>query len=106
MNVSFIVLVFLLGLGSLAVGLSCLGILFMPGAYSKLHYLSPAATLGSISFAGAILLTEGLSVSGIKGLLIALILVSTSPVLTHAIARAVRIREFGKWKVLPSEKEE
>jgi len=101
-----VVLVILLSLGSLGVVISCLGILIMPGAYSRLHYLSPAATLGTIAFAAAILWTEGFSASGIKALLIAAILVSTSPVLTHAIARAVRIREFGQWKVLPSEKEE
>ncbi len=97
MSIQFVVLVLLLSLGSLGIILSSLGILLMPGAYSRLHYLSPASTLGAIFFASAILWEEGLTDSGIKALLIAAILLVTSPVLTHAIARAMRIREFGNW---------
>jgi hypothetical protein len=34
---------------------------------------------------------------------VALIMVATGPILLHATARAARIRERGRWVVLPAE---
>lgn len=97
--------VILLAMGSAIILISCLGLWRMPTAYDRLHYVGPAATLGVLFIATAVILTEGFSQTGTKAFLILLIILLTNPVLTHATARAMRIREYGRWRVLPEEKE-
>jgi len=71
----------------------CAGIIVMRGAYDKLHYLGPAAIVGPLSIAAAIVVRESVSPAGIKALLTAGLLAVASPVLTHATARALYIRQ-------------
>ena len=75
----------------------CVGVLVMRGVYDKLHYTSPASTLGAFAIAGAVALRESFVKFGIKALLVAVVLLITNPVLSHATARASRIRRFGHW---------
>ena len=75
----------------------CVGVLVMRGVYDKLHYTSPASTLGAFAIAGAVVLRESFVQFGIKALLVAVVLMITNPVLSHATARAARIRRFGHW---------
>jgi multicomponent Na+:H+ antiporter subunit G len=82
---------------------SCVGVLVMRDAYDRLHYTAPATTIAPLAIAAAIVLQEGLSAAGIKALLVAMALLVTNPVLTHATARAARIREFGEWAVQEGE---
>jgi multicomponent Na+:H+ antiporter subunit G len=84
----------------------CVGVLVMRGVYDKLHYTAPASTLGALAIAGAVLLRESLVQFGIKALLVALALLVTNPVLSHATARAARIRRFGAWTTQEQEEEE
>ncbi len=84
----------------------CVGVLVMRGVYDKLHYTAPATTLGALAIAGAVLLRTSLVQFGIKALLVALALLITNPVLTHATARAARIRRFGAWTIQEEEDEE
>jgi multicomponent Na+:H+ antiporter subunit G len=83
--------------------LSCAGVLVMRNPYDRLHYTGPAAVLAPVAIAAAVVLEERLSAAGIKALLVALLLLVTNPVLTHATARAGRIRQFGEWTVQPGE---
>lgn len=83
--------------------LCCLGLLVMDDLYDRLHYLGPAATLGPVLFATAVILREALSTAGIKAILIAAVLIVFSPVLTHAVARAARVRQYGSWEAQPGE---
>ncbi len=71
----------------------CLGVFVMDDAYDKLHYLGPAAIAGPLAIAAAIVVQESLSQAGIKALLTAGLLVVASPVLSHATARALYIRQ-------------
>jgi multicomponent Na+:H+ antiporter subunit G len=71
----------------------CVGVLVMEDAYDKLHYLGPAAIVGPLFVAAAVVMREGLSQAGIKSLLTAFLLMLLSPVLTHATARALYIRQ-------------
>lgn len=87
----------LLVIGAISVLISSLGMLVMKDLYERLHYLFPPATLSVICFAAAVILDKHLSQAGIKALLIMLILLVTNAVLTHATARAARIRQFGRW---------
>lgn len=83
----------LLGFGVVASLLSCLGILVMRSAYDRLHYLAALGTVGPVAVVAAVLLQEGLSSGGLKALIVLAVLLVTGPVLTHATARAARIRE-------------
>jgi len=87
----------LLSVGVLSVVLSSLALLKMKDFYERLHYLFPPATLTIICFAAAVLLDEHFSQAGIKALLIMVLLLIMNAVLTHATARAARIRQFGRW---------
>jgi monovalent cation/proton antiporter MnhG/PhaG subunit len=86
--------------------LSCVGVLVMRNPYDRLHYTAPAAVLAPVAIAAAVVLEERLSAAGIKAVLVAIVLVTTNPVLGHATARAARIRQFGEWRVREEERNE
>ena len=88
----------LLGLGVAIELLCCLGLLVAKDVYDRLHFTGPATALGPVLIAAAIVLTEALSTAGIKAILIAVILLGAGPTLTHAVARAARIRAHGAWQ--------
>jgi monovalent cation/proton antiporter MnhG/PhaG subunit len=89
----------LLGLGAAAIVLSTLGVLVMRDALDRLHFTAPAATLAPVCFAAAVLVEEPLSSAAVKAVLVALVIVATTPVLSHATARAARIRAEDGWTV-------
>lgn len=83
--------------------LSSLGLLAMDDVYQRLHYLGPAAVLGPVIIAAAVILEEALSTAGIKAILIAVVLAGGGPVVAHATARAARMRRLGTWQLQPGE---
>jgi multicomponent Na+:H+ antiporter subunit G len=103
--VTAVVVDVLLGLGVASILMSALGVLVMRDALDRLHFTTPAATLAPVCFAVAVLVEEPLSSAGVKAVLVALVIVLTTPVLSHATARAVRIRDQGGWKVHDDELE-
>jgi monovalent cation/proton antiporter MnhG/PhaG subunit len=103
MSLRELVVAVLLVVGVSVTLLSCVGVLVMRDAYDRLHYTAPATTIAPLAIAAAIVVEEKLSAAGIKALLVALLLLVTNPVLTHATARAGRIRQFGEWTVQPGE---
>jgi multicomponent Na+:H+ antiporter subunit G len=81
-------------LGALALALevvAVLGVLVMPDAYDRLHYIG-LSTMGGIALGLAVLVQEGPSLIAIKAGLTVLILLTTSPLMTHATARALHAR--------------
>jgi multicomponent Na+:H+ antiporter subunit G len=97
----------LLAVGVMVQLLCVLGVLLAGDAYDRLHFTGPASTIAPMAFALAVVLDEGpLSQAGIKSLLVALSLVFLNGILVHATARALRIREHGRWRLLPEEREE
>jgi multicomponent Na+:H+ antiporter subunit G len=84
----------------------CIGVLVMRGVYDKLHYTAPATSLGAFAIAGAVVLRTPLAQFGLKALLVAAALLVTNPVLSHATARAARIRRFGAWTTQEDEEVE
>jgi monovalent cation/proton antiporter MnhG/PhaG subunit len=89
----------LLGLGVLSILFSVLGVVVMRDALDRLHFTAPAALFAPVLFAVAVLVEEPFSSAGVKAVLVALVSVVTTPVLSHATARAARIRDEGGWKV-------
>jgi monovalent cation/proton antiporter MnhG/PhaG subunit len=93
MSVASIVVAVLLGAGVAIELACCVGVLVMEDAYDKLHYLGPAAIVGPLVIAAAVVVRESFSQAGIKSLLTAGLLIIASPVLSHATARALYIRQ-------------
>lgn len=83
---------------------SALGLLAMPHLYDRLHYLAPATSVAPVLLAGAVVTTESLDHQGIFAVLIAVFFLVFQPVITHAMARAARIREHGDWRLGAGEK--
>jgi monovalent cation/proton antiporter MnhG/PhaG subunit len=93
----------LLALGVASALMSALGLLASRDPYDQLHFTGPATVISPVAIAAAVLVEEPLSSAGIKAVLVALIMVATGPVLLQATARAARVRERGRWVVLPEE---
>ena len=89
-----------LGVGILA--LSAIGVLAMRSVYDRLHYVG-SGSVGAALVCVAVTVRESFSLIGNKTLLIAFFLLVSGPVLTHATARAARVRERGEWKVKEGE---
>ncbi len=88
----------LLAAAAASAALTALGVLLSRDVYERLHYLAPAATIGVVCVAAAIVLREGLDQAGIKAILTGAVLFVVNPILTHATARAARVRQFGHWE--------
>jgi monovalent cation/proton antiporter MnhG/PhaG subunit len=95
----------LLALGVASALMGALGLLASRNPYDQLHFTGPATVIGPVAVAAAVLVEEPLSSAGVKAVLVALIMVGTGPILLHATARAARVRERGRWVVLPEELE-
>jgi len=63
------------------------GVLRMPDVYCRLQTSTKNVTLGSLSIYLAIILENGLSTFTVKVIIIALFILITNPVGSHAIAR-------------------
>ncbi len=98
-----IAVVALLSLGMGIQALCAIGVMVMNDPFDRLHFTGPSG-LGVLTVSAAIIVDEGLSVAGAKSLLVAVVIIVSGPVLTHATARAARIRQFGHWVAMPGEK--
>ncbi len=94
----------LLGFGVVVTLVSCVGVLAMPNVFDRLHYTAPATTIGAFAIALSIVVAEGWSAASVKASIVFVLLIVTNPVLTHATARAARIRQFGHWVALRAER--
>ena len=105
MSTGDIVIWALLSAATAVVLISSLGVLVMPGVYGRLHFTGPPAVLAPVALAAAVIVRHGIDSSSVAGLLVALTLLVTNPVLVHATARAVRIHDAGgEWRLRPSER--
>ena len=84
--------------------LAVLGLVVMRDVYDRLHYVGLAG-YGALLVAVGILVRESFSLIGDKALATAAVLVVLGPVLTHATARSLRIRQRGDWRAADSGEE-
>jgi multicomponent Na+:H+ antiporter subunit G len=82
---------------------SALGILLTDDFYERLHYMSSVASLSAIAIPAAVFVNELFSQAGIKALVIAALILVMNPAVTHATARAGRVRHFERWTIRPEE---
>lgn len=80
-----------------------LGVLAMSNVFDRLHFTGPSS-IGAVLIAVAVAIEQGATVGAVKALLIAGFLVAINPVLTHVTGRAARVRQFGHWAAMPSER--
>lgn len=80
--------------------LGVLGMWRMKEPMQALHYLSLPATAAAILLTVAVFVSQGIVQGSWKVVLIAVILLGTNSVVTHATARAFRSRELGHWEPL------
>jgi multisubunit Na+/H+ antiporter MnhG subunit len=81
-----------LALAVVVVLASAVGLLVMPGAERKLHYVTPAAVVAPVLVAAAVLAVGGLDYgTGMAWLTVAVLIVA-GPFLSHATLRAIRSR--------------
>lgn len=90
------------GVGVLAV--CVLGVAVMRDALDRLHCAS-AGSFGVLLIGAAIVVQESFSLIGDMALATGVILLLANPVLAHATARTIRIREHGAWTARPEERE-
>jgi monovalent cation/proton antiporter MnhG/PhaG subunit len=83
--------------------LTSVGMVLVRDVYQRIQYTYPAATVGLIAVVAAIVIHKSISQAGIKTMLTGLIVFWVNPALSHATARAARVRESANWT--PSEKE-
>lgn len=88
----------LLAAASFAVLLTVIGLLAARDVYERLHFLAPAATIGVVCVTTAVVVQEGFQQAGIKAILAGAVLFIMNPILTHATARAARVKERGYWQ--------
>jgi multicomponent Na+:H+ antiporter subunit G len=91
----------LLALAVLVVAASALGVLVMPTAYARLHYVTPAAVVAPVLVALAVLVTEGLDENTGETVVALVFMIAAAPFLSHATIRAIRVREAGDWRGHP-----
>ncbi|MFP5226346.1 MAG: cation:proton antiporter [Acidobacteriota bacterium] len=90
--------VVLLSLAMLLCWLGVAGMWRMKEPTQALHYISLPATMGAAFVTAAVLISQGPREVFWKTALIALVLLGTNSVVTHATARAFRARKLGHWE--------
>ncbi len=89
-----------------AVGLAIvcsLGMAIMRDAFQRLHFTASVVSISSLLIVVAVFLEESQAQARLKAVLIALLLLCLNAILTHATAKATRIRKSGHWQVRPEE---
>jgi multisubunit Na+/H+ antiporter MnhG subunit len=89
----------LLGAAAGVTVLSCAGMALMGGVYQRLHFVGPVVSVATFLVAGAVWVSEPEIQAGVKATLIALVMFVMNGVLSHATARAVRVKEHKRWAV-------
>lgn len=90
--------------GSVAVSVfSCLALVFVRDVFNRLHYLAPVTSVSMTLLLAAVIVKYGWGQASLKTFLVWFVLLLINAVLTHATARAARVRELGHWRPYPSE---
>lgn len=99
------VLVFLVST-AVACWVGVIGMWWMKTPMQALNYMSLPAAVGSVTLTVAVVCQTGGSQATAKCILIAAILIAINSVVTHATARAFRVRQIGHWEPRPEDRVE
>jgi multicomponent Na+:H+ antiporter subunit G len=92
-----------LAIAVLSAWLCCIGIVVMPNLYERLHYLATVTTISAFSILVAVVIEEGWGQATVKTILTCVVLLLINAIVTHATARAARVRTLGHWSSDPHE---
>jgi multisubunit Na+/H+ antiporter MnhG subunit len=76
---------------------SCVALAFVRDFFNRLHYLAPVASVSITLLLAAVTVQFGWGQISIKTFFVWFVLLLINAVLTHATARAARVRELGHW---------
>ncbi len=82
---------------------SAVGVLVMRDPYQRLHYLAPPASIAPLLFAIALFVGEKDKQPAVKMLVLFVVLNAVNGVVTHATARAHRVRQGRPYGTLTDE---
>ena len=89
---------------AVALAIICsIGLVVMDDAYQRLHFSAPVVTISMLLIVVAVFIDEADSQARLKVILIFLLMLVMNSLLSHATARAIRIRQIGR--LAPQEKE-
>ncbi len=94
-----------LAIGVVVTLIASLGIVAMGDTFERLHFMAPMATITPAAIAVAVFVADRDAQARIKVVLVTLLLVVANSVVTHATARAARIRRHGRWEARDEELE-
>ena len=77
--------------------MGAIGLLRFPDFYSRMHAAGKSDTLGSLLVLAGLAFYEGIDLTSVKILSVALFIFVTSPTATHAIARAALQNKMPFW---------
>lgn len=103
MSVRDVIVDGLLAIGLLSFALTTLGVCWYRNLYDQIHFLAPGTLIGAVAIPAAVIVHGGFTQAGTKALLIAILLVIANPVLSHATARAARVRRKQQWPATADE---
>jgi multicomponent Na+:H+ antiporter subunit G len=92
MSIREIIVGVLLAIGILGFAITAIGLVVCDDLYEQIHFLAPASLLGAVAIPAAVVVNDGFSQMGTKAILIAILLFLSNPILSHATARAGRVR--------------
>ncbi len=98
MTVRHIAILIFLAASVLSCWIGVLGMWRMREPVQALHYLALPAALGGVALTVAVFLQTGPGQVAFKTCAIAVVLLAINSVVTHATARAFRVRELGHWE--------
>lgn len=93
----------LLGFCVILTAICCLALVLVKDVFNRMHYLAPVASFAILGLVIAVGLQEGWGQPLIKSCLVMIALFLVNAVLTHATARAARVRRLGHWLPAPKE---
>ena len=85
----------LLVAGTAVALLACLGVLLLDEALDRLHFQG-ALTAAALLVGAAVLVRESFSLIGDRAVIVAVLVLVTNPVLTHATGRALHKRRINR----------
>ncbi len=94
----------LLAVAVISAWICCLGMVIISDFYERLHYMASVSTVSMFAVLVAVVIQEGWGQATIKTILIAIVIFVMNAVLTHATARAARVRALGHWTADPKER--
>jgi monovalent cation/proton antiporter MnhG/PhaG subunit len=103
MSTGTIAISVLLAICVIVTAVCCVALILVKDIYNRMHYLAPVASISILALLAAVAIQEGWGQATLKTVLILIALFLVNAVLTHATARAARIRQFGHWLPNPQE---